>query len=963
MEKAIKLFLLYVLIFLVPLPGYTQGLEDYRTRIAVVPLVNATGDTAYDGVCGTVSETVSLVLSLLGMYSVLGEAEAFPLHGWTGEPDGNLLTAAADLRVDNILFGSAFLDELGRISFTLSVYDYNEEKVALSRTEAAESIFDIFDTADHITIALLEEFSQVHIGFGTIELVRTSGEGVYSVFLSGQRITNPDTMLKRVLNGEYLLTITQNRLLGETVIFRQDIVVLEDRTIKVEFEIPRATAEETVYMEEKRQVLTALPPEPKSLEPLLREMADFQALTAAVTYDPEMIEERNTILSQTAEKTAGIIGSIYSEGDARFYARRPDFSRAQSIYGELSALINDTYRIERADTESLENPMALPARIALSETGYIYVVDNYNLSVRIIRFSPQGNADKEVYIGENPNHLQIGDIALLPNGNIAFFNPVTSDIGIYSPDLNKLKSLSLPENSIQTPEHAVFTVSPQGVFFLIQQGKILVFDQEETRYENVEAAILRELPEDHPGNIIFDSLGMLYVFYPELGRVYKFSYLGEPQGVVDFPYLENPFRCAVDSLGYFFISQPDRHEILKFDPFGTLITSFGSYGSDLGRMSRPEVMAVCPEGKMIIADTYNDRVQIYTPVSPPVLNPEISHLGVVLRYRDETAQRAVTRMGQIPREYPAGRIASQLFQFTAWMGVLGGVSFLEFWTLEEAEGLYELYSESTDPEEITAHRNRIELLLAGSLVSRYLGYGAVTGSFSSLTNFILSSSDRLTAPRRTIREIQSFSMDYEYTLDRAQYRSLRKARRIGAVTGILPPVIGWIALPTVDIILESYIPNELAAWDQFPVYYYAFLAGSVAIPPIFSHLYSGRFHGGLFLTGLVADALIAGGIYLSLTRPDTWEPGPSPFPETTPYYDVLNSAYGTLLRRLPSYLLYSALAVRLTAGIYDTQRGWKEARTHNQFRAVEPAKPRFSMDLCPYFDEKGNPGLALAVKF
>ena len=80
-----------------------QAEEDYRPRVAVLPVVNETGENNYTPLCDTVSETIELILRLLGTYNVAGE------EVWLGaEPDSQegFTEFAAEFGLDEIIFGT-----------------------------------------------------------------------------------------------------------------------------------------------------------------------------------------------------------------------------------------------------------------------------------------------------------------------------------------------------------------------------------------------------------------------------------------------------------------------------------------------------------------------------------------------------------------------------------------------------------------------------------------------------------------------------------------------------------------------------------------------------------------------------------------------------------------------------------------------------------------------------------------
>ena len=48
-----------------------------------------------------------------------------------------------------------------------------------------------------------------------------------------------------------------------------------------------------------------------------------------------------------------------------------------------------------------------------------------------------------------------------------------------------------------------------------------------------------------------------------------------------------------------------------FDKDGKFISKFGSKGKQDGQFSRPEDLAIDPQGKVFVADTGNSRIQVF----------------------------------------------------------------------------------------------------------------------------------------------------------------------------------------------------------------------------------------------------------------------------------------------------------------------------------------------------------------
>ena len=344
------------------------ALDDYRVRISVIPVQNATGNDSFNSVCQTATDTVDLVLRLLGAYTVIDSASLTGVDLTDLEELEALATVAEKYRLDEIVFGTARSDSDGNLTFQLKLYNRADGKVKYSTEAVAESIFDVFDAADQITVGLISQMSDIHIGFGGVEIDRTGGTGVYTVYLNEERIRNPEKMLAKILNGSYTLSIKQSRLLGESEIYSSAIEIFEDKTTKVSFSIPPATEEEIAYFQSQREKLEEAATTTNDIENLLGEIARFQRITANIDYDATMVNKSGSVLDEAGTRAVELLESLMIEADQEYYARRPDFDGALESYGRISRLINDIYDfniLDDAGGVELSNPQFLARRASL----------------------------------------------------------------------------------------------------------------------------------------------------------------------------------------------------------------------------------------------------------------------------------------------------------------------------------------------------------------------------------------------------------------------------------------------------------------------------------------------------------------------------------------------------------------------------------------------------------------------
>ncbi len=74
---------------------------------------------------------------------------------------------------------------------------------------------------------------------------------------------------------------------------------------------------------------------------------------------------------------------------------------------------------------------------------------------------------------------------------------------------------------------------------------------------------------------------------------------------------------AVDTKGFIYIAQTNKHIITKYDKEGKLLATYGKLGNGLGELRRPKGITVDSQGRILVADCRNCRVQVFGPDGTP----------------------------------------------------------------------------------------------------------------------------------------------------------------------------------------------------------------------------------------------------------------------------------------------------------------------------------------------------------
>ncbi|MBV6450209.1 MAG: hypothetical protein MHPDNHAH_00930 [Anaerolineales bacterium] len=127
---------------------------------------------------------------------------------------------------------------------------------------------------------------------------------------------------------------------------------------------------------------------------------------------------------------------------------------------------------------------------------------------------------------------------------------------------------------------------------------------------------------DTPHSIALDPAGNVYVADRGNARLQIFDPNGNFIGEWKSSALGRPWAVRIDSSGNIFIvdggdqSQfwPDRARILKVDPAGNILASFGSYGSEPGQFIWPHAIALGNDGALYVGEVATGmRIQKFKP--------------------------------------------------------------------------------------------------------------------------------------------------------------------------------------------------------------------------------------------------------------------------------------------------------------------------------------------------------------
>jgi hypothetical protein len=207
-------------------------------RVGIAPLENNSGDPNSTALAAEISQTINVNLGILGGYEV--ERISQPLRNTS---PANLDAFATQNRFDNIIFGSISKPDQRTTEFRVALFDRAEGAIVYENTWRITSVFEVFDTADTIVEVMLDQFSDERLAFGRLAIDNRGTRGDYRVFVN-DNILGENLTQTRILSGNHLVRVEQDRMFGRYVVAEERVAVTENGTARIEITIPDLTDEE-----------------------------------------------------------------------------------------------------------------------------------------------------------------------------------------------------------------------------------------------------------------------------------------------------------------------------------------------------------------------------------------------------------------------------------------------------------------------------------------------------------------------------------------------------------------------------------------------------------------------------------------------------------------------------------------------------------------------------------------------
>ncbi|MFP4364562.1 MAG: hypothetical protein ACLFR1_11930 [Spirochaetia bacterium] len=342
--------------------------DENTVTVGVLPIRNNSERSHYDMPAGSATRLLILNLGLMNEYDVF----EIPEEEITDTDIETIREYAEMDNVDNVIFGTLETEGSG-VVINLTVYDRAEDRFTIEHEVESRDIFEIFEVMDTATYDLVEAFSGVHIGFGTLEIVNTGASGEYVVFLNGNMLEAEQSEFDDILIGDYRLEIQQNRMFGRYRVLTRDIVIQEERTTEVEFSIPEQTQRE-------EEALSSVQ----------------QEIDNNIGTDPDVVQSAFNRAFSLLEDTS------YSDALTQM---REDL---EEQYENWQQGLQESPEVVRERSEVPEKIGVNELTLNRPETGYVYYDDNYTLE-----FTPSdsGLYDIEILSSEIDTVMSVFDEA------------------------------------------------------------------------------------------------------------------------------------------------------------------------------------------------------------------------------------------------------------------------------------------------------------------------------------------------------------------------------------------------------------------------------------------------------------------------------------------------------------------------------------------------------------------------
>ena len=979
-----KVIISFFLIFFVPLVSMLAE-EDQRPRLAILPLENTTQFLEYDALCKKISEITT---------SAARFHKDQKLIEWKGLPPSHdlpsLSTFAEKYQLEKLYFGNLTTGRAGDLMFTVIEWDAVKRENIREVTDTAETVSQIFEAADRIIKKMAGWLGYSDIAFGSLDLQREGGIGESSLYLDGNLFSYPMQTLNMIPTGNYKLSLRQARLMGEKVVLERSIRIEAGKVQEVSYSIPPADPEEKEEFARLKENLETARENFQNAETFLPILAAFQLKTQVIDYDLELIEERDRQIEASEALASTAIKKVVEDLDSQFYQENAPFGDLAEEYTSLNSIITPQYQIDVIE-EALGAFLTAPEKLLIADNAYLYVALHPDTPVfnslkgRLSLEDPSApsGAPGTQLLAFDPARKFAGAAHLAPDfcwavdnrSRLYTYSPGDEAVQVWEAGMVHVLDIPIPGLAQTSPLRMDITISDEDIIYLFLDKDVHVFsslhdprlEEYPIRYTDLEEGLGQTFASLSwkPNWWQAEGSDRIHVSDEGNSRVLVVDSLGEIQReVVLGDFIENG-DLWIDSFGYYYLCDSRNHHIRKYTPQGELLAALGQYGTERGTFSYPGGGAVDKKGNLYVADSFNNRVQIFQSEGRSLLFPQVGELHPPILRRIEKAkegQRNIDALKRFDREDNVFSMALGGSLLAA--GVAGAIIGYDVFSSLAVKS-YNDYLTAAEANAVTKARESVDTFKTLGKVSLFTAVPLATVGLVYLVDGLLNTAQKNYIYPQAYRNIQNQDLDLLYSLDEENYRSPQAAQALGIWTSLVPGILS-VGLTTIELIL-LFTDSEM---DDFfnPLHYVNM--GLIAIPPIGAHLYGGRLSLTLSIASLMADILAVGALLYYKDIPFQLTPQKASV-YTGAAFDVSRSI--TSLTSLGGvFMLLAASSIRLAAGIFDARFGWYRALDNNNFKGrrepppgagEQPQPPTIGLNFVPLITPREGVGFLAQISW
>ena len=277
------------LFFLLIVPGAVlcaQSTSRGVPRVGIVAAYNSTGAEQYNAVGQVIYDTTVLTLRLIGAYDVVELSSVGEVLSET-----ELLAVATEHNLANIVLAEIRFDQ-AELALEMSVFDTLQERIALTRRQDPPGLLAVFEATETLVAELVEAFSGVPVGFGSLVLRNVGEPGSYHLYLDDEALGRDIKRVERILMGERRVEVRQQRMMGEYIVYAQTVLIAPGEQHEIEFSIPYLIEAERLVLDDfERQIRSEIerPQNEYRIEELL---LSAEAALTAISYSTGLSVER-----------------------------------------------------------------------------------------------------------------------------------------------------------------------------------------------------------------------------------------------------------------------------------------------------------------------------------------------------------------------------------------------------------------------------------------------------------------------------------------------------------------------------------------------------------------------------------------------------------------------------------------------------------------------------------------------